>query len=68
MSENQSRPLPLREYLAIVRQAYIMKALEENGWHRIRTAKALGISAHQMFDYIKKYGVTKRFRERKSNG
>jgi Nif-specific regulatory protein len=49
----------LREALNIFKKHFITKALEANGWHQTRTAKALAIQRSYLSKLVKELGIMK---------
>jgi len=49
----------LREALNIFKKHFITKALEANGWHQTRTAKALDIQRSYLSKLVKELGIMK---------
>ena len=49
----------LREALNIFKKHFITKALESNGWHQTRTAKALAIQRSYLSKLVKELGIMK---------
>ena len=49
----------LREALNIFKKHFITKALESNGWHQTRTAKALSIQRSYLSKLVKELGIMK---------
>jgi Nif-specific regulatory protein len=49
----------LREALNIFKKHFITKALEANGWHQTRTAKALAIQRSYLSKLVKELGIIK---------
>ena len=50
---------PLREALNIFKKHFITKALEANGWHQTRTAKALAIQRSYLSKLVKELSIMK---------
>ncbi len=49
----------LREALNIFKKQFITKALEANGWHQTRTAKALDIQRSYLSKLVKELSIMK---------
>jgi len=49
----------LREALAVFKRHFIARALEANGWHQTRTARALSIQRSYLSKLVKELGITR---------
>jgi len=59
MADGEYAERTLREALNIFKKHFITKALEANGWHQTRTAKALDIQRSYLSKLVKELGIMK---------